>query len=289
MSFFLSLCVSTVAIRSPSFRKSGPMLRRSFDHWHKPPCLSSPLFSSPTDDHSDSLGAWVPVGSTSSLEGLSPTKIEIMGENFAVWKNPLTNNWSVMSDVCPHRLAPLSQGRVNEETGCVECGYHGWQFKNNGTVAVIPQMDEGKSTIEKVKPATSFAVHETGDLLWTFLPTSLHGESFPETLLPEDYYFPGLNMDMARDATYYVQELPASFHMFIENGLDPAHFSFAHHGVIAKRDDAAPMSDMKVVQSNFTNLDIYTTYKRNGELRERIYSYQRPFLLYNQERAPSRR
>ncbi|CAJ1959028.1 unnamed protein product [Cylindrotheca closterium] len=210
-----------------------------------------------------------------------------MGEPFAVWKNPMTNSWSVMSDVCPHRLAPLSQGRINEETGCVECGYHGWQFQNDGTVSVIPQMDKGKSSVEKVKPATSFAVHETGDLLWAFLPTNLHGESFPKTLLHEDYYFPGLKMDMARDATYYVQEMPSSFHMIVENGLDPAHFSFAHCGVIARRDDAAPMPDMKVVSSNFTNLDIYTTYKRNGESRERIYSYQRPCLLYNKEKVPS--
>lgn len=26
---------------------------------------------------------------------------------------------------CPHRLVPLSEGRVNQQ-GELECGYHGW-------------------------------------------------------------------------------------------------------------------------------------------------------------------
>eukprot|EP00980_Cylindrotheca_fusiformis_P016403 scaffold4887_cov118-Cylindrotheca_fusiformis.AAC.13 len=90
-------------------------------------------------------------------------------------------------------------------------------------------------------------------------------------------------MDMARKATYYVDTLPVSFHMTVENSLDPAHFSFAHCGVIARREDAAPMPDMKVLTSNFTHLEVYTTYKRKGEPRERIYSFQRPSLIYTQE------
>ena len=29
-------------------------------------------------------------------------------------------------------LAPLSQGRVDGATGCLECPYHGWQFAADG-------------------------------------------------------------------------------------------------------------------------------------------------------------
>lgn len=28
-------------------------------------------------------------------------------------------------DSCPHRLAPLSEGRVDKETGNLSCNYHG--------------------------------------------------------------------------------------------------------------------------------------------------------------------
>lgn len=42
---------------------------------------------------------------------------------------PLTNTqarrWSVFEDRCPHRLAPLSEGRIEPSTGHLMCSYHG--------------------------------------------------------------------------------------------------------------------------------------------------------------------
>jgi len=32
----------------------------------------------------------------------------------------------------PHRLAPLSEGRVNA-AGLLDCPYHGWAFAGSGT------------------------------------------------------------------------------------------------------------------------------------------------------------
>lgn len=234
------------------------------------------------------LGSWIPIGSRSALIDILPIKIEMMGRDFVVWKKTKEEVWSVMEDVCPHRLAPLSRGRINEETDCIACGYHGWEFNEVGDITKIPQLEERKD-LSKINTmggsCATFTTHLTGDLIWAFFPTEMHGESFPITLLPEQLYYPNLEMDMLRNATYYTHEFPASFHMVMENGLDPAHFCFAHNGVISRREDAAPMSDMKVVTSNFTHLDVYTTYKRYGEPRERLYSFQRPSLLYTQERT----
>eukprot|EP00966_Prymnesium_polylepis_P267498 6179543-Prymnesium_polylepis.1 len=44
-----------------------------------------------------------------------------------------------MSDACPHRLAPLSEGRVDAE-GRIECPYHGWTFSESGECTKIPQL-----------------------------------------------------------------------------------------------------------------------------------------------------
>lgn len=70
------------------------------------------------------------MGSVSSLQGLDgPVAIEIMNRQFVVWhkntdkekKNSKANQqWAVQLDECPHRLAPLSQGRVDQEDGCIE-------------------------------------------------------------------------------------------------------------------------------------------------------------------------
>jgi phenylpropionate dioxygenase-like ring-hydroxylating dioxygenase large terminal subunit len=37
------------------------------------------------------------------------------------------------------RLAPLSEGRIEESDGTLQCSYHGWRFKGSGAAASIPQ------------------------------------------------------------------------------------------------------------------------------------------------------
>lgn len=43
---------------------------------------------------------------------------------------------SALHDQCPHRLVPLSLGRVTEDT--IECPYHGWRFSGDGTCVCMP-------------------------------------------------------------------------------------------------------------------------------------------------------
>lgn len=37
------------------------------------------------------------------------------------WNDP-AGQWNVFLDVCPHRLVPLSEGRINEDGRLVGCG-----------------------------------------------------------------------------------------------------------------------------------------------------------------------
>lgn len=188
----------------------------------------------------EGLGAWLPFASISSLRGLGPQRVTIMNIDFVVWhspdpskdgndkkerkikkeekKEPLT--WTVQADACTHRLAPLSQGRVDPKSDCIECPYHGWQFDSTGNITNIPQLDDGVN-IEDVrrKPGVNlktFPTHVVGDLLFVFLPSSLHGEMFPQSLLPEEYY-PFLNEYKNRtNLTFVARDLPYSFDFLVE-------------------------------------------------------------------------
>ena len=83
-------------------------------------------------DLSFKLGAWIPLGSASCLDGLTPTQIQVCGLDLVVWQNKEVKDrkktgvgtFSAFIDACPHRLAPLSQGRVDPATGCLGKSLH---------------------------------------------------------------------------------------------------------------------------------------------------------------------
>ena len=75
---------------------------------------------------SSQLGAWIPLGSASSLDGLTPLQVQVCGLDLVVWQHKKKDakkgnapTFSAFMDACPHRLAPLSQGRVDPNTGCL--------------------------------------------------------------------------------------------------------------------------------------------------------------------------
>ena len=76
-----------------------------------------------TQDSTSTLGAWIPLGSASCLDGLTPTQIQVCGLDLVVWQHKYAGSdigsFSAFMDACPHRLAPLSQGRVDSVTGCL--------------------------------------------------------------------------------------------------------------------------------------------------------------------------
>jgi pheophorbide a oxygenase len=64
--------------------------------------------------------------------------MQILGRKVVVWYDKEAAAWRTFLDMCPHRLAPLSEGRIDEQ-GCIQCCYHGWSFKGDGSCARIPQ------------------------------------------------------------------------------------------------------------------------------------------------------
>lgn len=61
-----------------------------------------------------------------------------MGIDVVVWWDRNESQWKVMDDTCPHRLAPLSDGRI-DQWGRLQCVYHGWCFNGKGDCKLIPQ------------------------------------------------------------------------------------------------------------------------------------------------------
>jgi hypothetical protein len=62
----------------------------------------------------DWLRAWYAVGMVDALAPDVPTALRVVGVPLALWRDA-GGDWRALRDECPHRLAPLSEGRVAED------------------------------------------------------------------------------------------------------------------------------------------------------------------------------
>jgi nitrite reductase/ring-hydroxylating ferredoxin subunit len=86
----------------------------------------------------DWYAQWYPIMLVCDLDKRVPHAKRVMGLDIVLWWDRNENTWKVFGDACPHRLAPLSEGRI-DQWGRLQCVYHGWCFNGSGDCKFIPQ------------------------------------------------------------------------------------------------------------------------------------------------------
>jgi phenylpropionate dioxygenase-like ring-hydroxylating dioxygenase large terminal subunit len=189
---------------------------------------------------------WYPISPIEDLDPDRPTPIMLLGIKIVVWKPRYSDRYCVFLDRCPHRLAPLSEGRVDDKTGQLMCSYHGWQFDDRGVCTHIPQAEDPDSIAKNrdLYCATALPTQEANGLLWVWPDpdSAAIAPSHPLPLSPQ--------VDASRGFVWssMVRDLEYDWQTLIENVADPAHVQFAHHGVQGNRDLAKPLA-IKIVES----------------------------------------
>ncbi len=94
---------------------------------------------------------------------------------------------TALLDICPHRAAPLSAGRIAGDE--VECPYHGWRFGTDGRCRAIPSLVEGQAfDISRVR-VRSFPVAESQGMIFVWMASEARAEAAPPAPPP---VFPGV-------------------------------------------------------------------------------------------------
>ncbi|MEL6928490.1 MAG: Rieske 2Fe-2S domain-containing protein, partial [Cyanobacteria bacterium J06600_6] len=83
---------------------------------------------------------WYPLLPLEDIDSRKLTKATLLDVPLVIWKSNNSSQYQIFLDRCPHRLAPLSEGRI-DESGNLMCSYHGWQFNIKGECKSIPQAD----------------------------------------------------------------------------------------------------------------------------------------------------
>jgi phenylpropionate dioxygenase-like ring-hydroxylating dioxygenase large terminal subunit len=188
---------------------------------------------------------WYPVSPLEDLDPTRPTSVTLLGRRLVIWKPKSSSTYRVFLDECPHRLAPLSEGRVDDKTGNLMCSYHGWQFDPSGNCTHIPQ-GEKPELITKNKQLCTVALpcREEQDLLWVWPDekTAKLSETVPLPLSPQ------IDTDKGFVWSSYVRDLEYDWQTLVENLVDPSHVPFAHHGIQGNREKAQPIP-IEILQS----------------------------------------
>ncbi|MFN7678639.1 MAG: Rieske 2Fe-2S domain-containing protein, partial [Cyanobacteriota bacterium] len=130
--------------------------------------------------------AWYPVAYLADLDPAKPTPFTLLGDDLVLWWDRSGERWRAFADVCPHRLVPLSDGRLNG-AGELECPYHGWTFRGDGHCTAIPQAssDEQASCLNSPRGrCRTYATASGQGLLFVFAGDPSRSESVPLPLVP---------------------------------------------------------------------------------------------------------
>ncbi|EPS70271.1 hypothetical protein M569_04489, partial [Genlisea aurea] len=182
------------------------------------------------DEVFDWYANWYPIVPTCDLDKRRPLGKKVMGIDVVIWWDRNDNAWKVFDDSCPHRLAPLSEGRI-DQWGRLQCVYHGWCFGGAGDCKFIPQAPRDGPSIHTSKRAcvSVYPSCVQNGILW-FWPNSdpQYTNIFAEK---QPHYIPELD-DPSYTNLMICRDIPYGYEVLIENLMDPAHVPYAHYGIM---------------------------------------------------------
>ncbi|KAI9186009.1 hypothetical protein LWI28_012975 [Acer negundo] len=250
-------CVSSFYKPTPiqkktNFNKSTPIPRSWFSSTSKITSRSTKVFTSLSssskvspenvdvpeaeletetpNDKFEWFSQWYPVMPVCELDKRVPLAKKILGLDVVVWWDRNESTWKVFDDTCPHRLAPLSQGRI-DQWGRLQCVYHGWCFNGSGDCKFIPQATTDGPPVHTLKKACARVYpttvqHET---LWFWPSTDPKYKDIIKKKKPP--FIPELD-DPSFTNFFMNRDFPYGYEVLVENLMDPAHVPYAHYGIM---------------------------------------------------------
>ncbi|KAL4578335.1 hypothetical protein LXL04_014456 [Taraxacum kok-saghyz] len=173
------------------------------------------------DEKFDWFSQWYALMPVCDLDKRAPHGKKVLGLDVVVWWDKNDNEWKVFNDSCPHRLAPLSEGRI-DQWGRLQCVYHGWCFSGSGDCKLIPQAPpDGPpvNTFQKACVAVYPSTVQNG-IVWFWPNSDPKYKDILTTKKPP--YIPQLD-DPSFTFQMYNRDIPYGYEILIENLMDPAH------------------------------------------------------------------
>jgi nitrite reductase/ring-hydroxylating ferredoxin subunit len=187
-------------------------------------------------------------------ESAEAVPASVFGNPLVLWKSKDDGEIFCADDVCPHRSAALSEGRLRD--GKLECYYHGWQYsgEKKGECVTIPQLAESAS-IPKRACLRMRECRVVEGIVWAWM-----GDGAASTDPPRQN--DGLDVVTGEREGFILNDfqidLPYDHSYLAENLIDPAHIPISHDKTSGggNRENARPyemiMDEGSVSSDGFT-------------------------------------
>lgn len=219
---------------------------------------------------------WYVILESRQVKHGKPVGIARMGEKMVAWRDR-EGKVTVMSDLCPHRGAALSAGKLVD--GCLQCPFHGFEFDPSGQCTYIPA--NGRvAEVPKAFQVKTYPTLESNDFIYIWWGA-------PREQYPALPWFDSLD-HAAYSYHTLIDPWATHYSRAIENQLDVVHLPFVHHNSIGRghrtlvngpitrieeRPDGRMILDLWV----YNEVDTGNTAKRPDEMPE---PQRRPFLQF---------
>jgi len=222
---------------------------------------------------------WWPVAYLRDLDRLRPQRFTLLERDLVLWWDRHAACWRAFDDVCPHRLVPLSEGRIND-AGLLECPYHGWSFDGSGSCSTIPQMGGDADPAGRRSSCRSLPTATGQGLLFVWTGDPLAADQNPLPLVPVlqedgDGWADGwIVQDTFRD-------LPMDALTLLENVLDVSHVPFTHHRTVGRRENAGPVEAV-ITREDLSGFEAFWEEgPRRGALGSQATCFRAPQLMWH--------
>jgi vanillate O-demethylase monooxygenase subunit len=164
---------------------------------------------------------WHPIARSCDVAD-KPVSARLLDQRLVIYRT--SGGLTVANDLCLHRGAPLSMGRLEGDE--LMCAYHGFRYDGSGRCVCIPA-HPGAAIPAKLRLAT-YPVAERHGLVWTCLAGP------PANVLPEVPEWDDPNYQQANPVPL---DLECSAGRQLEGFMDVAHFAWVHHGTFGDRNN----------------------------------------------------
>jgi phenylpropionate dioxygenase-like ring-hydroxylating dioxygenase large terminal subunit len=192
---------------------------------------------------------WFPLCDVKSLKNNTLKRVVLFNTPIVVFKTK--TQIAALLDVCPHRGAMLSKGKLLDDI--LTCPYHGWQFNSKGECVNVPGLCKAIKSSTKNVSTIDVKVH-----------LGLVFVCLEKTTQTKALYVPLHHDNATYDSFIWPIIIEGECINIIENFLDACHTHFVHDRLIRREKKRNQINAYLKVDSNTAEVTYRDGQKQSG-------------------------